>query len=202
MTEAYQSHTADAATYLLTRGTGPYGRCRPSSSSPGLHLAIWSHFPCVISLPIGRNIPAFSSHRAFNVSSSSMGSGVRTSPTTRERAAPSKTASGIPPLRQHTLANSTSTWRRPFIIYATPRTEMTTSRTLQDLLRSSPLTPPERLRWRLYPPQPQHKQPGTVYTAHPTMKHPAATPRAQPEAATSERLRQTHCLGRRRHKRG
>ena len=72
-----------------------------------------AHFPCpcVISrLPIGRNIPAFSSHRAFNVSSSSMGSGVRTSPTTRERAAPSKTASGIPPLRQHTLANSTSTW--------------------------------------------------------------------------------------------
>ena len=107
VTEAYQSHTADAATYLLTRGTGPYGRCRPSSSSPGLHLAIWSHFPRVISLPIGRNIPAFSSHRAFNVSSSSMGSGVRTSPTTRELAAPSKTASGIPPLRpsriQHLL---------------------------------------------------------------------------------------------------
>ena len=86
-----------------------------SSSSPGLHLAIWSRFPCVISLPIGRNIPAFSSHRAFNVSSSSMGSGVRTSPTTRERAAPSKTASGIPPRRQHTRGSSTSTWRRPFI---------------------------------------------------------------------------------------
>ena len=190
---AYRSHTAGAVTYLLTRGTDPYGKCQPSSNSPGLPLAIWLRFPCVTSLPIGKSIPASSSRRAFSVSSSLMGSCAHTSPTTREQAAPSITASGIPPRRQHTHTLASSTYivgagllshlsddsnRNDYHVHSPRRTQVCEPANPNGTTTAAPL-----------PAAASAQAAGHRVHGAPAMTHPAATPR--PETATSERPHNT-----------